>query len=682
MSNHVMPTSSSEPQPDGQQNAENSNISHTPEGTTPRTPTTRQALQDALDGTVPTTSGPANEREMPQDSLQGARFTVHGSAQHQMSQDPLLGATFTVRGSAQHQMPQDPLLGATFTVPGSAQQRQTPQCHFHNTPGFPYFSLPRYTWHNPTGCTCFPVVQTPTANAIQPAGSFFFALAFLPVVPIGICHQIPPTTIQSEMPAYSNQLYRSSDPIQFRNGPDEMSRLTDVLPQEMTQGPRSNVSASTHRGQSHLRAFRPMGSQISEDTSVPHAGISARASGGRAPNVSANDFPHSLYSNGGIPLTPDFDRISQDRDLGDLSATQYRGIRQPTHFGQHRGNTLASTDSFRPASSRLESTHLNQQRNEFSASTNPNNNMSPTTYFGQHLGNVSSIIDSNQRPYSPFNFTAPNFMISGSSGRFTPNNFASPGTHISQRPGDISSTTSYLNPTELNDLAHQILQSYHLPGFDIQNSGTRSHISQRPGDNSSTTSYLNPTELNDLAHQILQSYHSPGFDIQNSGTRSTHNTRMNATNVGNSLTTNFNGREGEVSSVAEPMDYSIFSMTSPYQAFSNWAPRTTSTPFSADHMNAASGRSIPSHSPMRTGARVLFAPNEVLSSGSERMVAAGTLPSEVVREGELRDELTCERANSETCRQKMKLTTEGKCWCLYLIKKDVIIVEMFIKDRC
>jgi hypothetical protein len=599
MNNHEMATSSSEAQPDRQQNADNSNISHSPEAAGPHIPTRHQELQDALDGIDPTMSGYPNER----------------------------------------QMPQRPLDGATFTVPASAEQRPTLQSNFHNAPGFPYFATFQYPWQNPTGATCFPMVQTPAVNAIQPTGAFFFVLAFLPVVPIGIFHQTPPTTIQTEAPRHSNQLYHGSDPTQFRNRPDEMSPQNTVLPQQMTQGPHSNVSASTHRGQSYLRISGPMGPngpQTPENNSVPHAfpcGISANASRGRIPNFGTNDFPHSLYSNDGISMLTDFNRISQDRNLSNLSGTQYMGISQNTHIGQRQGNILTSTYSVNHPSSPLESTHLNHQRSGSSPHNTHNINMSPTTYFGQHLGNISSIIDSYHHPYS------------GPSGHFTSDVFASPGTYISQRPGDISSIISYQHPIEHNDFTHHNLQSN------------------------------GPAE----------------FDIQNSGTRSTHNTGKNVTNVGNPY---FSGHVGEDSSITDPMNYSIGSTTCPSNGLLTWAPSATSTPISSgniltsgkwqtadNHMNAASGRSIPSYPVMKRGVQVTFAPKEMPSSGPERVAGASTLPSEAIREAELRDEMRRDRANSQTPQQKIMPTTEGKFCCLYLIMRDVTAPEVFIKGR-
>jgi hypothetical protein len=617
MSNHGMVTNSSQPQPDQQQNADNSNnISNPPEAARPHAPNGHQELQDAFDGTGPTMPGSPNERQMPQHPLNDATFIVPASP----DQRPTLQTAFCSCSPNERQMPQHPVDDATFTVP--AEQRPTLQSNFHNAPGFPYFATFQYPWYNPTGATCFPVVQTPTMNATQPTGAFLFMLAFLPVAPVA------PTTIQTEVPRH---------PTQFRNGPDEMSPPTTVLPQHMTQGPQSNVSATTHRGQSHLSISGSMGShgpQASENNSVPHAfpsGISANASRGRTPNTGTNDFPHSFYGNDGISMMTDLSRISQDRNLSNLPGTQYYGISQNTHLGQRQGNILTSTYSVNHPSSHLESTHLNHQRSGSSAHNTPNINMSPTTYFGQHLGNISSMIDSYRHPYS------------SPSGHLPSDVFASPGTYISQRPGDISSITSYQHPIEHNS-----------------------------------------------THHNLQSNGPAGFDIQNSGIRSTNNTGKNVTNVGNAY---FSGHVGEVSSITDPINYSISSTTCPPNGFLTWAPGATSTPISSGkiltsgkrqtadhHMNAAAGRSMPSYPAMKTGVQLKFAPKEMQSSGPARVAMVRTLPPEAIREEELRDEMSC-ACDSQTSWQKIMPTTEGKFWCFYLIMTGVKTSEVFIKGR-
>jgi hypothetical protein len=90
----------------------------------------------------------------------------------------------------------------------------------------------------------------------------------------------------------------------------------------------------------------PMGShgpQTPEDHSVPHtfpSGISANASRGRTPNFGNNDFPHSFYGNDGISMMTDFNTISRDRNLSNLSGTQHMGISQNTNFGQRQENIL------------------------------------------------------------------------------------------------------------------------------------------------------------------------------------------------------------------------------------------------------------------------------------------------------------------------------------------------------
>jgi hypothetical protein len=163
----------------------------------------------------------------------------------------------------------------------------------------------------------------------------------------------------------------------------------------------------------------------------------------------------------------------------------------------------------------------------------------------------------------------------------------------------------------------------------------------------------------------MQSNGPTGIDIQNSGTRSTHNTGKNATNVGNGPTTYISGNVGEVTPITDPMNYSI-SSTYPSPPFLNWVPRATSTPISSykiptsgkwqsadHHMHATSGRSFPSHPVTKTGAQVTFAPKEVPSSGPERAAAASTLPSERMREAELK------RRNDKCKRQQSYLSAEN-----------------------
>jgi hypothetical protein len=553
-----MVMSSSGPQPHRQQNGDNNNISHATQATWPHTANRRQELQDALDGRGPTTSGTPNERQMPQHPLDGSTFTEPASAE----QRPTLQPTFHPGSQNERQIPQHPLHDATFTVPASGEQHLTLQSIFPNAPGFPYFATFQYPWHNPTVPTYFPMVQTPTMNAIQPAGPFFFMYAFVPVVPLGI--------IQTQMPTQSNQLYRGSGPTQFINRPDEMAPPTTVLPQQIPQGHQPNVLAATHRGQRHLGISGPMGShgsQAPENNSVQYA------------------IPHPFYSNGGISMITDLCRISQDRNLDNLSATQYMGISRNTRFGKHQGNILPHTYSTNPPSSSLESTHQNQQRSGSSPHSTSNIIMSPTTYFGQHMGNISSLIHSYRHPYS------------GPSGSLTSDVFAGSSINISQHPVDISMPISY---------QHSI-------------------------------------EHNDLTHHNLQSNGPSGIDIQNSGTRSTHSTGKNATNNGNGPTANISGHVGEVTPITDPINYSI-SSTYPSPPLLNWVPRATSTPISAykistsrkwqsadHHMNAASGKSIPAHPVTKTGAHVTFAPKKVPSSGPERAAAASTLPSERMR---------------------------------------------------
>jgi hypothetical protein len=156
------------------------------------------------------------------------------------------------------------------------------------------------------------------------------------------------------------------------------------------------------------------------------------------------------------------------------------------------------------------------------------------------------------------------------------------------------------------------------------------------------------------------------------------------TNAGNPY---FSGHVGEVYST-HPMNYSISSIPCPSNGFLTWAPGATSTPISSDniltsrrsqtadhHMNAASGRSISSYPVMNTGVQVTFPPKEMPSSGPEIAAGASTLPSEAIREAEFTGEMRRARANSQTPRP----TIEGKFWFLYLIMRDVIASEVFIK---
>jgi hypothetical protein len=114
-------------------------------------------------------------------------------------------------------MPQDPLSGATFTIPTSAEQ-YPPLPNAFCPPHF-HFAMPQFTWNNATGPTCFPSMQTPTMSALQPAGTFFFGIPFLPVLPIGFFHQTLATT---------------------------------ALPQQRTQVPQPHVAAPTQRTEDPL----------------------------------------------------------------------------------------------------------------------------------------------------------------------------------------------------------------------------------------------------------------------------------------------------------------------------------------------------------------------------------------------------------------------------------------------
>ncbi|XP_023727407.2 proline-rich protein 36-like [Cryptotermes secundus] len=518
VNNHRMATRRSKPQPNQQQNADNSNnISHPPDSARPQTPTRHQEPQEALDGTDPTMSGSPNEREMPQSHIDDA----------------------------------------TFTVPISAEQR-----NFHNAPDVQYFATFPYPSQIPTGATCFPMVQTPTVNATQATGTLFFMFASLPVVPpIDICHQTSSTSTQTEVPRHSNQLHHDSDPTHF-----------------------------THKEQSYLRTSGPMGThepQTPENDPVPHA------------------FPHSFNSKDGISMMTDLSRISQDRNLSNLSEGQFVDIsRHNRHLGQRQGNILTSTSSVNHPSSPLESPSLNHQRGGSSPHSTHNTNVGPTTYSGQYLGKISSVIDSSRLPPS----TLPSDVL------------ANQGTSILQHPIHIPSRVAFQDNTEHSDFSPHNLQS------------------------------------------ILPS----GFDIQNYVARSTPSTGKNVRNISNPC---FCEHVHELSSITDPINYAINSRRRSLSGLSTWAPAATSTPISsgkiqtpgerrtaAHHMSLPPRKLVPSlpslpFLPPSTYLPVLnkrdsgtVLPQEMPSSRPERVARATTSPSEE----ELRDIMANAMPNSQT----------------------------------
>jgi hypothetical protein len=131
--------------------------------------------------------------------------------------------------------------------PRRMPQQPRPPNAAYNAPNFQYFGMPPYAWHNPITTSCFPGVQNPTLRS----GGLYFGLTFIPLLPMGFCHQTLPTT---------------------------------VLPQRGMQVPQPNVAAPTQRTEGPPSGPGPMRSRRnnrSENRPVPHA-RPARASPTRA----------------------------------------------------------------------------------------------------------------------------------------------------------------------------------------------------------------------------------------------------------------------------------------------------------------------------------------------------------------------------------------------------------------
>jgi hypothetical protein len=118
-----------------------------------------------------------------------------------------------------------------------------------------------------------------------------------------------------------------------------------------------------------------------------------------------------------------------------------------------------------------------------------------------------------------------------------------------------------------------------------------------------------------------------------------------------------------------------------FEEFRNIMERGMANSPAYHHMNVALMRQLPSLPILTPQMQDPCGARSMPSLGPERVARESTLPSEEIREEELREMIARYLGNSQISQQTVMSTSEGKFWCIYLITRDVKASVVFIKSR-